>query len=940
MKRFGLIARGLAALITMLLILVGAPILLTIFSSSIVPNEGFLSAITHPDYTGGFLINTILPLIGWIAWATFALAILIEIPAAFTKIKLPRIPGLQVQRKAAASLLGAVVIGITALFGGGGAMAAEPAPHDVAPVSVSAEAGSPEDNAHATGTVMEDQKYEIQHGDSLWKIADTKYGDPDRYPEIAEASDLTDPDIIHTGEILVVPDVEVDAPASTPKPKTAPEPEDFSEATPHPSAVDDVADSATTTDETENTSAEDDSPLSPALVTTAGVGTLMAAGLIGVLSAKRKRQRAKRTPGKRTVQPALEASNVERELREVEDPANIAHIDTTLRWLSDYCRTAGKTMPQPFAGRLSTDGVELYLTESGDFPTPMRKAAEDGTAWIVPTAETPTLDDEAMIPAPWPTLSTIGVDAAGGQVLIDLESSGALNIAGSDASEVLLALCIELGVSPWADDLQMTLVGMDTDLPQIIGPGKCRALNDVDELIKILTNRKADAETALADDDATDVSDARTRGLAPDTWTPEIVFIGSDLTTAQAEQLSALIGKLPRTGLAIASTSPLGVGWTLTVTAESATLDPAGITVNPQRISSDQYEALRDLYTTAEDLTEEDGPQWSATMSVTPDIFSPIAHSEPPADEAEVSTDDVGPAESSSEPVPEEVHGEPIRMSAPPAEITEPVPEDAVAADIIRVHPKMPVIRLLGQVRLIGAKGPEPVTSATSRIGICTAMAAYLALHPGASRELINTALWPKSDPHDGKYHRLNDSASKLRKWLAEADDATPNFPRYNSEDMYRLHPDVQTDWHVVQGLIGASIAETPTARLSQALRLVDGPPVSGLPPARKFGSAWAWAEPLREEIIQTLTDVAHEIATRCLTTKDYSTAKVALATARMIGPEHEFLWRDTLLIEHAAGNHEKVAEIIKSLTNDDSDVDVDLTDETEEVIEQIRKAG
>ena len=206
---------------------------------SIVPSEGFFSALTHPDYTGGFLINTILPAIGWIAWATFALAILIEIPAAFTKIKLPKIPGLQIQRKAAASLLSAVVIGITALFGGGGAMAAEPAPHDVAPVSVSAASDSPEGNAHATGSVTENQKYEIQKGDSLWKIAENKYGDPDRYTEIAEASDLTDPDIIHTGEILVVPDVKVDAPASTREPKTAPEPKDFSEATPHPSAVDD-----------------------------------------------------------------------------------------------------------------------------------------------------------------------------------------------------------------------------------------------------------------------------------------------------------------------------------------------------------------------------------------------------------------------------------------------------------------------------------------------------------------------------------------------------------------------------------------------------------------------------------------------------------------------------------------------------------------------------
>lgn len=943
MKRLGLIARGLAALITTLLILIGAPILLAFFSSNIVPAEGLVSAIIRPDYTGGLLIHTILPAIGWIAWATFALAILIEIPSAFTKIKIPTIPGLQVQRKAAASLLSAITIGITALFGGGAAMAAEPAPVDVAPVSVAAAAHADSDTGSQAEKVMEDQKYTIEHGDSLWKIADSKYGDPDRYPEIAEANDLADPDIIHTGEILTVPDVEVEAPvteepAPAPAPDPTPDVQPGADAIPHPSSVDDAAEEAPAAEEAEEASAADDAPLSPSLVTTAGVGTLLAAGLIGVLAAKRRRQRAKRTPGTRVAQPALEASSVERELREVEDPATIAHIDTTLRWLADYCRSAGKTMPAPFAGRLSTDGVELYLTDPADFPSPMRKTAEDGTAWVVSTNDTPTLAEDAEIPAPWPTMSTIGIDEAGGQVLVDLESTGALNIVGPDASNVLLALCLELGVSPWADDLQITLVGMDADLPQIIGPDKCRTLSDVDQLIKILTNRKADAEAALAEDEATDVADARTRGVAPDTWTPEIVFIAAELSSAQTEQLADLVGQLPRTGLAIASTTPLGVGWTLTVTEETASLDPAGISVNPQRISPDQYDALRDLYITADDFTEEPGPTWTTTMSVTPDIFAPIAFPEAPTE--------VAPADSTAQPVSATSDtGDSgditvMEMPAPPEEITEEVPEDSLAADIIRVHPKMPVIRILGQVRIIGAKGPEPVSAGNSSIGICTAMAAYLATHPGASREKVHTALWPKADPQDGKYDRFNAPASKLRKWLAEADDATPNFPRYNPTDMYRLHPDVQTDWQVVQGLIGESIADTPTARLAQAMRLVEGPPISGLPPARKFGSSWAWAEPLREEIIQTLTDVAHEIAARCLRTKDYATARVALATARMVGPEHEFLWRDTLLIEHAAGNREKVAEIIKSLTNEDSDVDVDLTDETEELIDQIRKAG
>lgn len=939
MKRLGLIARGLVALIATLLILVGAPMLLAFFSSSIVPDQGVIQAIIRPDYTGGLLIHTILPAIGWIAWATFALAILLEIPSAFTKIKVPAVPGLQVQRKAAAALLGAITIGISALFGAGGAMAAEPAAADTAPVSVSAHA----DPDHAKGsaqTTTKDEKYTIEQGDSLWKIADDKYGNPDRYTDIVDANDLSNPDVLHAGETLVVPDVEVNEPA--PEPAPVPKSESDSPDSANSSSAsnaDNVEKPAPTVDEgddVDKAASDDESALSPSLITTAGVGTLLAAGLIGVLAAKRKRQRAKRTPGKRTAQPALDASKVELELREVEDPANIAHIDSTLRWLASYCRRVGKAMPQPFAGRLSTDGVELYLTESADFPAPMRKAAEDGTAWVVDTDKTPTVDDDAEIPAPWPTMSTIGIDEAGGQVLIDLESTGALNIVGNEAPNILLALCLELGVSPWADDLQMTLVGMDDDLPTLIGPGKCRTLNDVDELIRILTHRKADAQAALADDDAADIADARTRGLAPDTWTPEIVFIGHDLSANQAQQLADLVGQLPRTGLAIASTSPLGVGWTLTVTEETAVLDPAGITVTPQRISTDQYTALRDLYSTADDFTEEEGPQWSATMSVTPDILSPVSLPQAPElDDSPVlaSADNgqVGESDDQSS----------IALPTPPEEITDAVPEDVVAADIIRVSPKMPVIRLLGQVRIIGAKGPEPVfNSGSSRIGICTAMAAYLATHPGVHRESIHTSLWPKADTQDGKYSRLNAPISSLRKWLAEADDGAPNFPSYSAAEGYRLHPDVQTDWHVVQGLLGDSIAETPTARLSQALRLVDGPPISGLPPARKFGSSWAWAEPLREEIIQTLTDIAHEIAARCLTTKDYATARVALATAKMVGPEHEFLWRDSLLIEHAAGNHDKVAEIISTLTNDDSDVDVDLTDETEDLIDQIRKAG
>ena len=49
--------------------------------------------------------------------------------------------------------------------------------------------------------------YEVQSGDSLWKIAKNTYGDGNRYPEIFEANKevIQDPDLIFPGQILRIP---------------------------------------------------------------------------------------------------------------------------------------------------------------------------------------------------------------------------------------------------------------------------------------------------------------------------------------------------------------------------------------------------------------------------------------------------------------------------------------------------------------------------------------------------------------------------------------------------------------------------------------------------------------------------------------------------------------------------------------------------------------
>ncbi|MCP9275188.1 LysM peptidoglycan-binding domain-containing protein [Mycolicibacterium arenosum] len=47
--------------------------------------------------------------------------------------------------------------------------------------------------------------YTVVSGDTLWAIAEKFYGDGSRYPQIAEASGVPNPDLIHPGQVLTIP---------------------------------------------------------------------------------------------------------------------------------------------------------------------------------------------------------------------------------------------------------------------------------------------------------------------------------------------------------------------------------------------------------------------------------------------------------------------------------------------------------------------------------------------------------------------------------------------------------------------------------------------------------------------------------------------------------------------------------------------------------------
>jgi hypothetical protein len=49
------------------------------------------------------------------------------------------------------------------------------------------------------------QTYTVVSGDTLWAISERFYGDGNRYQEIANASSISNPDLIHPGQVLTIP---------------------------------------------------------------------------------------------------------------------------------------------------------------------------------------------------------------------------------------------------------------------------------------------------------------------------------------------------------------------------------------------------------------------------------------------------------------------------------------------------------------------------------------------------------------------------------------------------------------------------------------------------------------------------------------------------------------------------------------------------------------
>ncbi|SOC49475.1 DNA-binding transcriptional activator of the SARP family [Blastococcus aggregatus] len=210
------VPRRVLALLLLIAAVAGVPIGLWQLGAAYLPLalpswEQVTDALSGPD--NGALFLGLLVVIGWAAWAVFALSVAVELAAQLRGLPPLRLPGLAGPQQLA-GLLVAAVVGV-----GGAPLLAAPAlagPPVVAeqPIDEPPSTPSSAHDAEPAEPAANGRTYTVQPRDTLGRIAVRSLGDWTRFEEILELNRgrpqpdgavLTDPALIRPGWVLVLP---------------------------------------------------------------------------------------------------------------------------------------------------------------------------------------------------------------------------------------------------------------------------------------------------------------------------------------------------------------------------------------------------------------------------------------------------------------------------------------------------------------------------------------------------------------------------------------------------------------------------------------------------------------------------------------------------------------------------------------------------------------
>ena len=447
--------------------------------------------------------------------------------------------------------------------------------------------------------------YTVQPGDSLSRIAAAQLGDPDRWPEIFQASTttvqpdgrrITDPDAIDIGQVLTIPvaltTLPVAAPASeagtaapdttgTTAPVTAP-----------PTVLDEASPSAADgTDHVEpDDTAQVQAPLAAAVATPAsdpvpagtrqgqdvadvepetatagwmvagltGGGAVLAGALYTLLAHRRRERFRARRPGRTLAAPPAVLAPVEKTISAIGaiTAPTVEHVDTILRRLAATATAGGTRMVDLAAVELTDRDVVLHLATPAHLPGPWTGSA-DGYHWQIPAGTAPDQigppgDDQ---PAPYPLLATIGTGEAGQVWLLNLEGLQ-VTIDGDPlyAADLARYLVAEIACNPWSTGSVVDCVGVGTELAGL-NPDRVRvhdtrwdATDDPIGEALLGAVRTVDRCADLGQN----LTSARATAAGADAWTAHLLLVDAATDHPVLDQLLDLLHDQPeRTGTCV-----------------------------------------------------------------------------------------------------------------------------------------------------------------------------------------------------------------------------------------------------------------------------------------------------------------------------------------------------------------------------------------------------
>ncbi len=403
-------------------------------------------------------------------------------------------------------------------------------------------------------------------GDTLWQIAHDQLGDPLRYPELAAANQIVDPNLIFVGQTILIPgspaapasvsdggtnrapsaqpvasppgSPPIDAPSTAQVPAAVADPvrSDGQDRRVSPVAPAPAADTATSWKSAEPAEQVNDGA---ALMTFAGLGAVAAAALWAALAVASRRRVAGSSDETSVVVDALAAAGG--------DELDIAWLDLALRGLAAELAQQGRSWPDVLAAELSLEGLTLTLSAPAAAPAPF---AGRGATWFLPSAadlgrSAPQIRNW---PAPLPALASIGSSHTG-SVLLDLERIGALQLLGDRRSRgaMLNHLAVELACSGWCDSASALLVGWGTDVVRL-SPERLTHRSDLAAVVRELRVRLVETGATLT---AMGVSviDGRVRDPSVRLWAPQVVLVDADsFDAADVADLRQLMAELSQSG--------------------------------------------------------------------------------------------------------------------------------------------------------------------------------------------------------------------------------------------------------------------------------------------------------------------------------------------------------------------------------------------------------